>query len=340
VAHQRMKDGRNKGMHGFLSIEKQGAKAAKTAGPVGSVVLRYLAVLTFIANFCSFQASIAWGRVTLVVESQASIYQQAALGFQQSFGNVDEIDRVYLDKARFPDNAANPRPRLVVAIGTQAARAARESFPDVPILYCLVLHPSQNKLVGTNIGGVTLDVELSQQFESIQKALPRLRRIGVVYDELASGDVVKQSRQYLKPPVQLVPRTAHTPGEAAQEIRNLFGNVLGREDAFWLLWDPVVANSANFKLLVKLSLEYKVPLIAPARPFVEAGALISVGADYMKAGQQAARIAQHLLTSDAKLQEIDAEPAENLVVTINGEVARKLGIRFPPDLQADILTAP
>jgi len=340
VAHQRMRDGRYKEMHGLQSNEMLGAKLVQTACYLSSVALRYLTVLGFVLGVCSSQASIAWGRVTLVVESQASIYQQAALGFQQSFGNVDELDRIYLDKTRLSADAANPRPRLVVAIGTQAARAARESFPDIPILYCLVLHPLQNKLVGTNIGGVTLDVELSQEFENIQKALPQLRRIGVVYDELTSGDVVKQSRQYLKPSVQLVPRNVHTQGEAAQEIRNLFGSVLGREDSFWLLWDPVVANSANFKLLVKLSLEYKVPLIAPARPFVEAGALISVGADYMKAGQQAARIAQHLLTSDAKLQEINAEPAQDLVVTINGEVARKLGIRFPPDLRADILTAP
>jgi putative ABC transport system substrate-binding protein len=324
----------------YRPIEKAGAKAVESANSRYSGILRYLASLAFIAAFCSCRAPTAWARVTLVVESQASIYQQAALGFQQGFANVDELDRVYLDKNRLPDNVGKERPRLVVAIGTQAARAAKEYFPDVPILYCLVLQPSQNKLVGTNIGGVTLDVELSQQFENIQKALPQLRRIGVVYDDLTSGDVVKQARQYLKPSVQLVARNVRTPAEAGQEVRNLFGNVLGREDAFWLLWDPVVANSVNFKLLVKLSLEYKVPLIAPARPFVEAGALISVGADYLKAGKQAAKIAQQLLNSEAKAGDFRAEPPQDLVVTINGEVARKLGIRFPSDLRAEILTAP
>jgi putative ABC transport system substrate-binding protein len=275
------------------------------------------------------------------VEGRASIYQQAAQGFQQGFANVDAVEQIYLGRdghllEEELDTLRRSPPRLVVAIGTQAARYARERLPGFPVLYCLALHPLQNKLVGTNIGGVALDVELSQQLDSIQRVLPQVRRIGVVYDELTSGPLVRQAQQYVKASVQLIALEARTPREAAQTIPQLLDTV----DAFWLLWDPVIANPANFKLLVELSLKYKVALIAPARPFVEAGALMSIGADYVKAGEQIGRMAQQVLKSEARPEDFVAVPPPNLVVTINGEVARRLGMKISPKERVEILGTP
>jgi len=299
-------------------------------------------VAAFMVLFCCTIAPAASAQVVLLVERGASIYQQAAQGFQQGFAGTDRVEQIYIDEggpaleARLVSLRANP-PRLVVAIGTQAARTAKERLPNIPILYCLALRPVQNQLVGANIGGIALDVELSQQFENIKKVLPNLRRIGVVYDELASGPWVREAQQYLGSNVRLVARDARTPREAEQEIRELLSNVLGPEDAFLLLWDSVTANPANFRLLVELSLRYKVPLIAPARPFVEAGALISVGADYEQAGRQAAVMAQRVLLGQARLGDLAAVPPAELTVTINGEVARQLRVAIPTDLRTDVL---
>jgi len=149
--------------------------------------------------------------------------------------------------------------------------------------------------------------------------------------------LVKQAQQYLRSNVQLVARDARTPREAAREIQDLLSNVLGPKDAFWLLWDSVTANPANFRRLVELSLNNKVPLIAPARPFVEAGALISVGPNYEQAGRQAAVMAQRVLRGLARPGEFAAVPPTELTVTINGEVARQLGVAIPTDLRADVL---
>jgi putative tryptophan/tyrosine transport system substrate-binding protein len=231
----------------------------------------------------------------------------------------------------------NP-PQLVIAMGTRAARAASERLPNLPILYCLTLRPLENQLVGANIGGIVLDVELPQQLENIRKLLPNLRRVGVVYDELTSGPVVKRARQYLGSRIQMVSRDARTPQEAEGEIRDLFSNVLGPGDAFWLLWDSVTANPANFRILVELSLKNKVPLVVPARPFVEAGALISVGANYEEAGRQLAQMAQQVLAGRAHPGDFLAVTPTELTVTINGEVARQLSVPIPHDLRADVLS--
>ena len=285
----------------------------------------------------------ASAQVALLVERGASTYQQAAQGFQSAFANTDDLEQIEIDESgRFPEKSLerlrrNP-PRLVVAIGTRAARTATERLPDRPILYCLALRPVQNRLVGANIGGIVLDVELSRQFDNIRKLLPNLRHTGVVYDELTSGPLVRQVQRYLGSSIQLVPRSARTPREAEREIQYLLNNELGPGDAFWLLWDPVTANPANFRLLVDLSLRNKVPLIAPARPFVEAGALISAGANYEQAGRQVARMAQQVLAGQARPGDFAAVFPAELTVTINGEVARQFGLAIPRDLRADILS--
>jgi putative ABC transport system substrate-binding protein len=282
-------------------------------------------------------------QVALLVERGASTYQQAAQGFKGGFANSLDLEQVEIDESGRLSGEVLERwrrtpPRLVIAVGTRAARVASERLPDLPILYCLTLRPLENQLVGPHIGGIVLDVELPQQFENIRKLLPNLRRIGVVYDDLTSGPLVRRARQYLGPGMQIVPRNARTPQEAEREIRDLFRNLLSPADAFWLLWDSVTANPANFRTLVELSLKNKVPLIVPARPFVEAGALVSVGANYEEAGRQLAQMAQRILVGQARPGDFLAVTPTELTVTINGEVARQIGVPIPHDLRADILS--
>ena len=312
-----------------------GAAEHRHAG-IRALIPRALLLIAF-SGFAAASAQVA-----LLIERGASTYQQAAQGFRNALSPPVEVTQIEIDESgRLPGNALEQlqrnRARLVIAIGTRAARAANERLPNIPMLYCLTLRPLENQLVGMNIGGIVLDVELPQQFENARKVLPNLRRIATVYDELTSGALVRRSRRYLGTDISLLTRNARTPREASREIRDLFDNVLGPGDAFWLLWDSVTANPANFRMLVELSLKTKVPLIVPARPFVEAGALVSIGANYEDAGRQLARMAQRVLSGEAHAGDFVAVPPAELTITINGEVARKLGVPIPPGLRADIL---
>jgi putative ABC transport system substrate-binding protein len=285
-----------------------------------------------------FAAPVATARVTVLVERGTSIHMQAARGFEQGFGNADEVEFAYLsgeprELDQRIDLLRKSPPRLVVAIGTQAAMAARSRLRDVPVVYCLALNPDKNNLVGPDVGGVRLDVDLIKQFTVLEQVLPKAQRIGIVYDEPSSGHVVRQALKTAPPTVNLLTRDARTPKQAAQFIEELMPQI----DAFWLLWDPVIANAANFKLLVDLSLKHKVALIAPASPFVEAGALLSIGADSHKAGQRTAEMAKAVLGGQ-KPGEFKAESPSEMRVTINGAVARRLGISIPHDLRAEVLS--
>lgn len=297
-----------------------------------------LLLAPLVAALCGGESPAPAAEVTVLVERSASMYQQAALGFERGFGTSNQLRVIRLNgETRERDRALaelrQKRPNLVVVIGTDIARAARQQLRDVPILYCLALSPRQNGLVGDNIGGVALDVDLSRQFLGIQQALPDVKRIGVIYNEPTSGELIKQTRKYLKEGVRLAPQPVSTPQEAARAIEDFQGKV----DAFWLLWDPVIMNPTNFKLLKEFCLRNKIALIAPETPFVEAGALISVGANHLKAGQQTGEMAHLVLQGKARVQEFVAVAPEESVLTINGRVAQRIGYSIPPHLRAEIL---
>jgi putative ABC transport system substrate-binding protein len=174
---------------------------------------------------------------------------------------------------------------------------------------------------------------VKQQLAAIQQALPGITRIGVIYDEPVSGAIVRQARQYLNPGIRLIARDVKNATQAAQAVDGLAGNV----DAFWLLWDPVIANAANFRRLVDFSLNNKVALIAPATPFVEAGALMSINADYFETGKRTGVLARDILEGKVRVTDFVAQPPVGPIVTVSSEVARRLGIVFPQELRAEIL---
>jgi putative ABC transport system substrate-binding protein len=326
--------------------ESSRARADDRARARGPGWLSVLGMATLAAvTVCIGAQSASDRRVALLVESRASMYQQAALGFEKEFAGAGQIHKIYLDEAcggmqPMLEVLRRDPPNLVVTIGTQAAKTARKNLPNVPLLYCLALRPRENNLAGRNVGGITLEVELSRKLEDIRKVLPNVRRIGVVYDDLTSGELVERAQQYLGSEIRLIPRVARTRQEASQAIQDLLSTALSSEDAFWLLWDPVVANPANFKQLVELSLQYKVPLIAPARPFVEAGALLSIEPNYRKAGEQAGRLARQVLNGELQLANVREQPPQEIVITVNGGVEQRLGISLPKNLRMEVLEPP
>ena len=303
--------------------------------PPGFGLTRALRVLVI---FHALTAVPAFAKVLLIVEDSASIYERAAKGFLAGFSSADVLETVTVtpeDGFQLPRIVAaqNSPPRLVVTIGTKAALVARARYPDVPLLYCLALNPVRHSLTGANVGGFALDVGVKEQMSGIQRALPAATRIGVIYDEPVSGRIVREARQYLNPGVSLIAKDVRNAAQAAQAIETLVGNV----DAFWLLWDPVIANTANFRLLVEFSLRNKVPLISLATPFVEAGALMSITADYFETGKRAGALAQEILAGKTRIGDIKAYLPAGPVVTLNSEVARRLGIALPRDITAEVL---
>jgi putative ABC transport system substrate-binding protein len=87
--------------------------------------------------------------------------------------------------------------------------------------------------------------------------------------------------------------------------------------------------------IVEIATTHKWPMLAFAREFVEAGALLSYGPSYTESYRQAAVYADKILKG-AKAGELPIEQPTRLEFVVNRKTAKALGIALP---QATLLRA-
>jgi putative tryptophan/tyrosine transport system substrate-binding protein len=241
------------------------------------------------------------------------------------------------DLANGPDLMAKIQSRhakLIFAIGSNAAQLAHERVRDIPVLYSMVLNPSKHDLGRANICGISLDVSPKEQLGYFAKVKPSLKRVGTIYNPSASDNVIEEANVFARMSgFELVRKKAQTTKDALVAIRELEDEPL---DAFLMILDPVIANDVSFKVLLNFSLKKRIPLIVPAEPFVKAGALMSVGADYGKIGDQAWDIAKRILQGELKPSDVGIRHPEAVIVAVNNTIARTLGLEVPRTLKVDI----
>ena len=89
----------------------------------------------------------------------------------------------------------------------------------------------------------------------------------------------------------------------------------------------------NFpSLILKLSLEQRIPLAYHRRALVEQGALFSYGANYRALGQDIAGYVDRILKG-VKPDGLPVQQAARLELVINMKTARALGLTIPHSLQ-------
>lgn len=222
-------------------------------------------------------------------------------------------------------------PSLVVAIGSRAARLARESAPGVPLVYAMVLDPVSLGLPapgGAPSGdatGVTIEVAPERQFELMREILPSARRIGVLYDPAISGDAVRRAAVAARTVgLTVVGQTVRSEGE----VLGAASLLAPRVDALWALADPTVLTAANARALILFSLRARKPLFAVSEGFVRRGALAALVADPRGVGCRAGELAALILRgiSPATLR---AEPPPRASIFINRATAEHLGVNLP-----------
>ena len=218
-------------------------------------------------------------------------------------------------------------PTLVVAIGSRAARAARQMAPRTPLVYGMVLDPLSLG-PAQNVTGVTMDVPADVQLDLIQDLVPAARRIGILYDPLVSGAVVRATSDSARGRgLTLVPQPVRSEGEVLEAARLLSAV----SDVLWAPADTTVLTSTTSRALILQALRANRPLFAPSESFVQTGALAAVRADAREVGRRTGEVAA-LLLRGASPATIRPEPPPKYSIYLNRAVASHLGIAIPTEL--------
>ncbi|MDB5811905.1 MAG: hypothetical protein JWN94_4027 [Betaproteobacteria bacterium] len=202
-------------------------------------------------------------------------------------------------EARYADGSLNRLPALaaelvarkvdiIFAPTSPAVRAAREAAGTTPIVFAVVNDPVERGIVasiarpGANITGVMNSGAgiAVRRLQLLKEAFPATSRIAIVIsrDPGATNEVVGQ--------ISEVQQAAAAAGMETMQIeirsRKSFDDaaaVLSKWKAGAMSCLDSSVNWANRDVLTEFAAKMKIPAIYPSRDYVEAGGLMSYGAD-------------------------------------------------------------
>jgi putative ABC transport system substrate-binding protein len=251
------------------------------------------------------------------------IEQQNAQGEQ---ANAQTIAKQFVDAKK----------DLIFAIATPAVQAAYNSTKDIPIIFTAVTDPVKAEVAkdwkssGTNVTGTSDKVPVDKQIDLLKKLLPNAKTVGVIYNTSETNSVVQ---------VNELKAAAEKQGLAVKEIgvtnvneinQNL-SSALGQIDVLYTPTDNTVAS--GYALVGKLCIDKNIPIIGAEDAVVTKGGLASIGIDYYKLGKEAGLKAAEVL-SGKKPSEVEITTLSDMTFTINTDVAKKLNITIPADIEA------
>ncbi|QDQ86612.1 ABC transporter substrate-binding protein [Alcaligenaceae bacterium SJ-26] len=226
------------------------------------------------------------------------------------------------------------RPDAIVAIATPAAQAVVAATRDIPVVYTAVTDPVAAQLVpsweasGTNVTGVSDQLDLDVQLALIRQIAPQAVRVGTIYNpgEANSVVVVRQLQELLpQHGMQLVEAAAPRTVDVAAAARSLAGKV----DVIYTSTDNNVASA--YEALYKTGVDAGIPLIASDAELVSRGAAAALGVDYYQLGLQTGEQVVRILKGE-KPGDIASETSRKQELYVNPAAAQAQGAALPPAL--------
>lgn len=217
-------------------------------------------------------------------------------------------------------------PRLMIAIGPQAAFAMAADTAYVPRLFCMILNPDKVLGKAENFPGISLNISPAFQMQKIHETFPGRKRIGVFYTPTANQITIDQlAAEAKKNNLQLVP----FPVSSAGQISTVLASKEFSADALLIIPDEQLGSTKIVAYVIKESLRKKVPVIGYNSWFAKNGAVLSFAVDYTGVGRQAAALARRLLAGGSPA-DMGSMPPAKIKVSIDAKTAEKLGVQLVP----------
>jgi putative ABC transport system substrate-binding protein len=230
------------------------------------------------------------------------------------------------------------KPDVVVANGTQAARAAQQATKSIPIVM-VASNPVGDGLVeslahpGGNITGMSLlTPELSgKRLELLRQACGRLSAITVLYnpDDPPAVSALKETLDAARQAgLQVTSVEARTPNDIASGFEKI---AAARPDALVILNSPLMTVQENRNS--ELALQLKLPAIYTDPLFAKAGGLMAYGPNRDSILKKLATYIDKIFKG-AKPADLPVEQPTKFDLIINLKTAKTLGLNIPVNLLA------
>jgi len=253
--------------------------------------------------------------------------QNIATDYRYAEGKLDRLPEFAAELVRLKVDI------ILVTGGDQAIRAAKDATKTIPIVMIgASADPVEAGVVdslarpGGNMTGFTaLTGELGgKRLELLKEAVPKLARVAVLYDPASTVNTHELKEVLLVAARAL--RLTIQPWElrAADDLDRVFA-AMGKQhpDGLYVLQGPAVR--ANGKQIVGFALKSRLPSVYDRREAVEAGALMSYGADPEENYRRVATYVDRILKG-AKPADLPVERPTKFELVINLKTAKQIGL--------------
>ncbi len=269
--------------------------------------------------------------VTIIQSQQIAAYDEAVKGFKEACREkniaIKEIYDLKGDieegKKTVQDIKAN-KPNLILAVGVLAATLVKEQFPEIPIIFCMVVNHYRFNLQGNNITGISVEASVKDQFIILRNILGTYKNIGVIYDITKTEKIISEAETIAK---TLDFNLIKSEVTSEKEVIPVLENIIKKIEALWIIPDSTVVTKNTLEAISRMALDHHIPTFCTSEAIVKTGALISISPDYKYTGLQAAQIAQILLNNPSTTS-MGIKNPEKLRLTLNTQTAESVGINL------------
>jgi ABC-type uncharacterized transport system substrate-binding protein len=254
------------------------------------------------------------------------------LEFRWADGHYDRLGSLAADLVRL-------RPAVIAAALLPAAEAAKSATTTIPVVFISGSDPIETGLVASlgrptsNVTGVSLfSVPLiSKRLELLHELVPGATAVAVLVNP--NNPNARSNELAIKNAAEIIGLNLALMGAADErEFADIFASIAQqRFGAAIVSADGLFASRRE--QLVAVAAHHSIPTMFFQREFVDAGGLISYGANsptmYQQAGSYVGRILKGALPSDLPVM----QPIK-LELVINLKTAKALGLDVPPTLLA------
>lgn len=223
---------------------------------------------------------------------------------------------------------------MIFAIATSSLQASYNATKDIPIVFTAVTDPIDAGVAeswessGTNVTGTSDMVSMEKQLSLLTTLVPDIKTLGVIYNSSEANSlaqVQELKKEAEKNAIDIKEISVTTVNEINQNLNAAIGSI----DALYAPTDNTVASA--YDLVGNICVNKNIPILCGEEAGVSKGGLCSIGIDYFKLGKEAGYKAAEILNG-TKPSDIEISTLSDMSITINTDVAEKLNITIPEDI--------
>lgn len=210
--------------------------------------------------------------------------------------------------------------RLIIAVGSEALRAAGESAPSSPVVHVMAANAR-----ASGHPGVLPEADPRTVLETLRRMAPSARRIGAVFNPDATGPLVAEAQASARAlGMELVAIPVRTVGEAIRAFHRFEKEL--PVDALWLLPDGTATVQETVYYALEIAHWRRMAVIGLSRWYVASGALFAMLPRPESLGAAAGELGQQVLRGTPPT---GAVHARDYALYVKQSAATRLGLKVP-----------